>query len=362
MNNSFSSIMNSMKFLHALQSPQKNIAHNYDTDNDETGLHSILNSENREWLARQGFYNVKAGVSSKPGSNAAQKLMKALSLDATERRKAFGKSRRKQHRSLSDLQEESDETTSPKPGLHSLDNGFSFGNFTSIETSTDSFDSTDSAFKYCQGSMPEVGMLRGVGINGRRESGVILPIPLPMTEDPAITNLRKQEVEMLTSFPDADGDYFVSPPLSAQSSLEHTLTSTQLHQLSTKSSTCTLVDDGEPITDGLPSNPTNGESDTVVSENEFQQNEDGEASHTNSKNPDMDAAKEVLTLYFSADNKKFQLDPESSDSVHGVTKGDSFVSVFVCDRGQQTDITEQWTDGSEQVREFLSSQLHNSST
>ncbi|OWF51319.1 Sperm-specific antigen 2 [Mizuhopecten yessoensis] len=368
MSNTFCSVMNSMKFLHALQSPSR-MTSNYDVEND--GVHSILNAENRDFLANQGFYYSKSVTSTsspKPTTTSAHKLFKSWSMDATERRKAFGKTRRSQHRSLSDLKEEADELTSPKAenrtGTQSFD---SFGNFTSVETSTDSFDSVDSG--HLGHGRRDLMAPCGVGNNGRRGSGFILPVPLPMAEDRAITNLRKQEMEIITSFPDVDGDYLVTPPLSTQSSLEHTLTAKQLHKLSTKSSTCTLLGDTdtEPISDDLTSfEVTNQDSENTFIDNEnLEPTKDSDlsrsqvkfkdydtvASHTSpvtsedlvmadlgpsrpkSKNMDMNAIKDVLTVYFTSNALK-----EKTDEVSTPVTGEEEVEpVFVCDRGQQTD-------------------------
>ncbi|XP_069107269.1 protein ITPRID2-like [Argopecten irradians] len=322
LNTTFCSVMNSMKFLHALQSPSAQMQQsNYDTEND--GVHSILNPENRDWLARQGYYLTKGGAAPsppKPVPTSTHKLAKSWSMDAHERRKAFGKTRRHQHRSLSDLKEV-DELTSPKAenrtGTYSFE---SLGNFNSVETSTDSFDSVDSN-TLCVG--------RQSLMEGRRGSGVIIPVPLPMAEDRAITNLRKQEVERMASFPDTDGDYNVSPPLSAQSSLENTLTTKQLHKLSTKSSTCTLLGDTdvEPIGNEFTSESTNQESDNTFIDNESdpcransessskkeiepcivksenKENENLLTSQVKSKDVDMGAIKDVLTVYSVFYNK-----------------------------------------------------------
>ncbi|XP_033728468.1 uncharacterized protein LOC117317700 [Pecten maximus] len=350
MNTTLCSVMNSMKFLQALQSPSTHMQSNYDTEND--GVHSILNPENRNWLASQGYYHSKSDTltsASKPVTTSVHKLTKSWSMDATERRKAFGKTRRSQHRSLSDLKEV-DELTSPKvenrTGTQSFD---SFGNFTSVETSTDSFDSVDSTQL---GRTNVMGL--GVGSSGRRGSGIILPVPLPMADDSAITNLRKQEVEMMSSFPDTDGDYNVSPPLSSQSSLENTLTTKQLHKLSTKSSTCTLLGDTdvEPIGDELAySELTNRESDNTFIEhlNDLDSNmkdiepglvktenmneNSSTTSQVKSKDMDMDAIKNVLTVYFNSSSVKGKdNDGDSPDTDRERTQ------VFVCDRGQQTDM------------------------
>ncbi|XP_060062739.1 uncharacterized protein LOC132543273 [Ylistrum balloti] len=353
LNTTFCSVMNSMKFLHALQSPS-HVPSNYDIENE--GVHSILNPENRDWLASQGYYYSKSGTPTstpKPATTSVHKLAKSWSMDATERRKAFGKTRRSQHRSLSDLKEEVDELTSPKvenrTGAQSFD---SLGNYTSVETSTDSFDSVDS-MHLGHGRTNVLG--RGVGNNVRRSSGIILPVPLPMANENIITNIRKQEVEMMASFPDADGEYFVSPSLSTQSSLEHTLTSKHLHKLSTKSSTCTLLGetDTEPINDGVISEMTNPDSDNtfiddtnskdldmtdsdvnrVKKENIDTENSDSGQEKTKYLN--MDAVKDVLTVYFTSSSLKKKVNEGT---------GEELEQVFVCDRGQQTDkLTENRT-------------------
>lgn len=306
--------MSSMKFLSALQNPypvqsSPQLSHE-NLPSEEGGIQSVLHPENREWLAKQGYYNQhnekqSPNEKSAPTSKNSSKLQKSLSLDASERRKMFQKSRTPQPQSLCDLIE-SDETVLPviaKDAFKSLDshidsdnascpqsfdNGFHMGNFTSMETSTDSFDSVDSGKGY-------FSQKSGKSRDTFYDYG-------------SISNRRKEEVEMLMSGKDDDGQYHVSPASSRQSSLEHTLTSHQLgHKLQKqKESQSTLTADDEEADSLLQ--VTNESSQLLDSSNEkrvkFQHEDETDSGHASpgktSDKSDGGNGK-VLTLYFPKD-------------------------------------------------------------
>ena len=269
------SVMTGMRFLNAI-----NQSHNFSVSQEsKSDNESILqHPKNREYLEKQGYYtrhgDKKTGSPTKTGSTAEEKfirLSKAMSLDASERRKKFHQTR---SRNLSLLEQSSteDQSSSKDDRKHAMTSR----SFTSIDNS-DSFDSAehneghddvnadvfmhdddDIMFSRPCVSLGDISpglMLKRSMFS--QESNLQSSDEVIESEDAKqamvprtrayneglqkIAHLRKNQVDRFMVMQDDDEDYVVSPTgspsLSKESSLEHTLTSSDLHRLKKKSST-----------------------------------------------------------------------------------------------------------------------------
>lgn len=207
---------------------------------------SILHPLNRDWLARQGYYEKSTAVpKNRTKSKSAPKLFKAMSQDAAERRKRFHQSKSTKNYSLQDVQEteEDDSESKDSSAMTSFDREYQFRSFATTSMSCDSFDSSDSPVY----SSPRRGSFRrNDSLIDDEEAPVFVEeniIPQQQTNvtmaTSKIAHLRKSQVEKLMSSEEDDGDYNVMSP---QSSLERTLTWQQLHSISERSNTVTSED------------------------------------------------------------------------------------------------------------------------
>ncbi|KAJ8320127.1 hypothetical protein KUTeg_001714 [Tegillarca granosa] len=251
--NPFSSVLTGMKFLSAFRNSQNPLtstpnlsSEKKETDAEVMAHPSILHPLNRDWLAKQGYYEKSTAVpkNKSKSKSSTPKLFKAMSQDAAERRKRFHQSKSTKHYSLHDLQEmeEDDSESKASSAMTSFDREYQFRSFATTSMSCDSFDSSDSPVYSSPGRS---SFRRNDSLIDDEEAPVfvnenIIPQQSNVTTATSkIAHLRKSQVERLMSSEEDDGDYNV---LSPQSSLERTLTWQQLHSMSERSNTVTSDD------------------------------------------------------------------------------------------------------------------------
>ncbi|KAK3082604.1 hypothetical protein FSP39_000362 [Pinctada imbricata] len=271
--------MSGMRFLSAV-----NQSHTFSSSlESKSDNESVLqNPKNREFLEKQGYYlrhsmdkKVESPLS-KTGSGPdgkATKLSKAMSLDASERRKKFHQTR---SRNFSQLETSGSDEPSDRGSYDDKRTvGFS-RSFTSFENS-DSFDSAefnesrespmDVFTQFSDDDLPQRSKVslgdispglfnrrKTFSVDSKERSSEELIEPeeilghatVPRTSAYSgglqkIAELRKNQVNRFMTMQDADEDYVVSPitspNLSKEPSLESTLTVTDMQKLKKKSST-----------------------------------------------------------------------------------------------------------------------------
>ncbi|CAC5368270.1 unnamed protein product [Mytilus coruscus] len=258
--NMLNSVMHGMKFLNLLSSTKSlnNLA-----EKSEEHPSILQNPKNREFLAKQGFYDRHKQKCRSEADTKANKLSRTQSLDASEKRKKFQATKSRNYSSLQNVPEQDEVFESHKNGAgnyYSFGTSFgtartsSFENYrpsmTSMETSTDSFDSGDSpGYTGRHGSsrsepyliQSEQVNIADSGIWNTEDSqrSVDEEYLADFTRDSAIQ--RKSQVERMMSEDSYnvgdDIDILQSPPFSRTGSLESTLTASSIHKLETKSST-----------------------------------------------------------------------------------------------------------------------------
>ncbi|XP_071148173.1 serine-rich adhesin for platelets-like isoform X3 [Mytilus edulis] len=258
--NMLNSVMHGMKFLNLLSSAK---SLNNLGEKPEEHPSILQNPKNREFLAQQGFYDRHKKKSRSESEAKANKLSRTQSLDASEKRKKFQATKSRNYSSLQNVPEQ-DEVFDPQK--NGAGNYYSFGtsvgtgrssstdnyrpSMTSIETSTDSYDSGDSpGYTGRNGSsrsepyliQSEQMNIADSGIWNTEDSqrSVDEEYLSEFTRDSAIQ--RKSQVERMMSEDcynvGDDTDILQSPPFSRTGSLESTLTASGIHKLETKSST-----------------------------------------------------------------------------------------------------------------------------
>lgn len=254
------SVMHGMKFLNLLSSAK---SLNNLGEKPEEHPSILQNPKNREFLAQQGFYDRHKKKSRSESEAKANKLSRTQSLDASEKRKKFQATKSRNYSSLQNVPEQ-DEVFDPQK--NGAGNYYSFGtsvgtgrssstdnyrpSMTSIETSTDSYDSGDSpGYTGRNGSsrsepyliQSEQMNIADSGIWNTEDSqrSVDEEYLSEFSRDSAIQ--RKSQVERMMSEDcynvGDDTDILQSPPFSRTGSLESTLTASGIHKLETKSST-----------------------------------------------------------------------------------------------------------------------------
>lgn len=243
------SVMHGMKFLNLLSSA-KSLNNLGDKSEDHPSI--LQNPKNREYLAKQGFYERHNKSNQADQSFKTNKLVKSQSLDASEKRKRFQATKSRNYSSLTNVPEQDEVFDSRKSGAanyHSFGTSFgtartsSFDNYrrsmTSMETSTDSYDSSDSPGGRLRSAKQEPFADSGIWNTEDSQKSIDEEYLAEFATDSA--RQRRSQVNRMMSSDSYnvgdDVDILTSPPLSRTESLENTLTANDFYKLGTKSST-----------------------------------------------------------------------------------------------------------------------------
>ena len=252
------SVMHGMKFLNFLSGAKS--LNNQEKDDEHPSI--LQNPKNREYLAKQGFYDKHIKKSKTEPDFKSGKLSKSQSMDASEKRKRWisDTTKSRNYSSLGNVPEQ-EEVFDSRRNFTSLGasfetartsgTSFDYGrSMTSMETSTDSFDSGDSGGSKrrhgARGSdvfleSPQQSNIADSGIWNTQDSTKSMEEEYLAEFSRESAKQRKSQVTRMMSGDNYvvgdDADILKSPPLSRTGSLETTLTSSGFHKLDKKSST-----------------------------------------------------------------------------------------------------------------------------
>lgn len=250
--NMLNSVMHGMKFLNLLSSA-KSLSNLSEKPEEHPSV--LQNPKNREYLAKQGFYD--RYTKKKQTESRPNKLVKSQSLDASEKRKRFQATKSRNYSSLTNVPEQDEVFDS-----HKVNSGnyYSFGSMrassvdtyhrsmTSIETSTDSFDSSDSPGYRGRQSSTRPDPYFGMDQCNNVDSGVWNTEDSQKSLDEeylaeCVRDSAKQRKSQVSRMMTADNyevgddiDILKSPALSRTGSLESTLTASGFHTYKTNES------------------------------------------------------------------------------------------------------------------------------
>lgn len=242
--NMLTSVMHGMKFLNLLSSAK---SLNNLVDKSEEHPSILQNPKNREYLAKQGFYERHRKSNQTDQSFKQSKLVKSQSLDASEKRKRFQATKSRNYSCLTNVPEQDevfDSRKSSSTNYHSFGTSFgtartsSFDNYhrsmTSMETSTDSYDSSDSPGGRHRSAKQEPFADSGIWNTEDSQKSIDEEYLAEFATDSA-RQRRSQVNRMMSSDSYNVGDDV--DILSGTGSLDNTLTPNDFVKLGTKSST-----------------------------------------------------------------------------------------------------------------------------